>query len=129
MSAILILTPLIVGGGWTAISAAAAGAAVALGLTVRSTAKEEIQAAEEEVAVKNSVEVEVKNRMDDPVAPSILAELGKFADFRRAYDEAGMTPEEFDTFGATRRTLRQFCKATDDLVSLVRDIMIPNPDV
>ena len=63
MSAVLILTPLIVGGGWPAISAAAAGAAVALGLTVRSTAKEEIaEAAEQEkVAVKNSVEVEVKN--------------------------------------------------------------------
>ena len=61
MSAILILTPLVVGGGWTAISAAAVGAAVALGLTVRATAKEEIAAAEEEVAVKNMVEVEVKN--------------------------------------------------------------------
>jgi hypothetical protein len=60
MSAVLILTPLIVGGGWTAMSAAAAGAAIALGLTVRATAKEEI-AGEEEVAVKNSVEVEVKS--------------------------------------------------------------------
>ena len=61
MSAILILTPLIVGGGWTAMSAAAVGAAVALGLTVRATGKEEIATAQEEVAVKNSVEVEVKN--------------------------------------------------------------------
>jgi hypothetical protein len=63
MSAVLILTPLIVGGGWTAISAAAAGAAVALGLTVRSTAKEGLKAAEQEqaVAARNSVEVEVKN--------------------------------------------------------------------
>ena len=61
MSAILILTPLIVGGGWSAISAAAAGAAIALGLTVRSTAKEEIAAAAETAVVKNSVEVEVKN--------------------------------------------------------------------
>ena len=40
-----------------------------------------------------------------------------------------MDTAEFDDFGATRRTLRQFCKATDDLVALVRDIMIPNPDV
>jgi transaldolase len=76
----------------------------------------------------NASDVDVKNRMDDPVDPGILSELGKFADFRRAYDEAGMAPEEFDAFGATARTLRQFCKATDDLVSLVRDIMIPNPD-
>ncbi len=63
MSAVLILTPLIVGGGWTAISAAAAGAAVALGLTVRSAAKEEIAEARQgqAVAARNSVEVEVKN--------------------------------------------------------------------
>jgi hypothetical protein len=63
MSAILILTPLIIGGSWPAISAAAAGAAIALGLTVRSTAKEGMKAAEQDaaVAVKNSVEVEVKN--------------------------------------------------------------------
>jgi hypothetical protein len=61
MSAVLILTPLVVGGGWSAISAAAAGAAVALGLTVRAAAKEEIASAEEEAAVKNAVEVEVKN--------------------------------------------------------------------
>jgi len=60
MSAILILTPLIVGGSWPAISAAAAGAAVALGLSVRSTAKEGLKV-EEEDTVKNSVEVEVKN--------------------------------------------------------------------
>ena len=76
----------------------------------------------------NASDVQVKNRMDDPVDPGILSELEKFADFRRAHDEAGMAPEEFDAFGATGRTLRQFCKATDDLVSLVRDIMIPNPD-
>jgi transaldolase len=63
------------------------------------------------------------------VAPAIVEELSKkFGDFRRAYEEKGMTPEEFDDFGATRRTLRQFCKATDDLVSLVRDFMIPSPD-
>ena len=77
----------------------------------------------------NSSDVEVKNRMDDPVAPAIVEELSKkFGDFRRAYEEKGMRPEEFDQFGATRRTLRQFCKATDDLVALVRDFMIPNPD-
>jgi transaldolase len=77
----------------------------------------------------NASDVEPTCRMDDPVDPGILVELEKkFIDFRRAYDEKGMTPEEFDEYGATRRTLRQFCKATDDLVSLVRDIMIPNPD-
>ncbi|MEI6388900.1 MAG: transaldolase family protein [Spirochaetota bacterium] len=77
----------------------------------------------------NASDVRVENRMDRPVAPEIVAELElKFADFRRAYDEKGMTPAEFDGFAPTRRTLRQFCKATDDLVAQVRDILLVNPD-
>ena len=77
----------------------------------------------------NESGVPVENRMDRPVEPKIIDELqGKFEDFRRAFDEKGMTAEEFDDFGATRRTLRQFCKAVDDLVALIRDQMIPDPD-
>jgi len=40
-----------------------------------------------------------------------------------------MRVEEFDDFGPTRRTIRQFSKATDDIITLVRDILIPNPDI
>jgi transaldolase len=77
----------------------------------------------------NASDVEVKARMDTPVAPGIMRQLeGKFADFRRAYGEDAMRPAEFDAFGATRRTLRQFCKAVDDLTAMVRDLMVPNPD-
>jgi transaldolase len=77
----------------------------------------------------NESDVKVENRMDRPVDPAILGELeGKFVDFRRAYDEKGMTPAEFDGYGATSRTLRQFCKAVDDLAALVRDQMITDPD-
>jgi transaldolase len=78
----------------------------------------------------NASDVEVKNRIDDPVDPEIVAELEKrFPDFRRAYDEKGMRPEEFDNFGSTRRTLLAFLKSYDDLVSVVRGIMISDPDV
>jgi len=71
----------------------------------------------------------VRNRMDTPGDPAIVAELTRtFTDFVRAYDEKGMSPVDFDGFGATRRTLRQYSKATDDLVLLIRDFMIPNPD-
>jgi transaldolase len=77
----------------------------------------------------NASDVEVKNRIDDPVDPQIIAELEKkFPDFRRAYDENGMKPEEFDNFGSTRRTLLAFLKSYDDLVSVVRGIMISDPD-
>jgi transaldolase len=78
----------------------------------------------------NRSDVEVKPRMDDPAPPAIVEELEqKFPDFRRAYEADGMTPAEFDTFGATRRTLRQFSKAIDDLGALIRDSLISNPDL
>jgi transaldolase len=77
----------------------------------------------------NASEITVENRMARPVPPEILEELqSKFPDFRRAYEEDGMSVTEFDGFGATRRTLRQFCKGTDDVAALVRDTLIPNPD-
>jgi transaldolase len=52
----------------------------------------------------------------------------KFPDFARAYTENGLTPAEFDTFGSTRRTLRQFIAAVAEMNSIVRDIILPNPD-
>ena len=39
-----------------------------------------------------------------------------------------MTPEEFDGFGATARTLRVFCEHYYELLGIVRDAMVPNPD-
>jgi transaldolase len=77
----------------------------------------------------NASDVEVKSRIDDPVDPKIIAELEKkFPDFRRAYDERGMRPEEFDNFGSTRRTLLAFLKSYDDLVTVIRGIMVSDPD-
>jgi transaldolase len=78
----------------------------------------------------NASDIEVCNRIDNPVDRRIVEELSKkFADFRRAYAEGGISVEEFDSFGSSRRTLRQFIAACSDLDSLVRDFMIPNPDV
>ncbi|HXH66324.1 MAG TPA: transaldolase family protein [Candidatus Limnocylindrales bacterium] len=77
----------------------------------------------------NQSDVEVVPRIDRPVAGEIVEELGrKFGDFRRAYTENGIGVDEFDSFGPTRRTLRQFVGACHDLDSVVRDIMLPNPD-
>jgi transaldolase len=74
----------------------------------------------------NASDVTVENRMDRPVDPLIIAELEKkYVDFSRAYDEKGMKPEEFDEFGATVRTLRQFIQATSDLIAVIRDMMLP----
>lgn len=77
----------------------------------------------------NSSDIEVKKRIQDPVDPAIVGELyRKFADFRRAYDENGMTVEEFDQFGATVRTLRTFIGSYADLLACVRDHLLPDPD-
>jgi transaldolase len=78
----------------------------------------------------NASDVEVMRRIDKPVDPCIVEELNKkFADFRRANEEGGLTVEEFGAFPPTRRTLRQFIAACHDLDGIVRDILIPNPDV
>jgi len=78
----------------------------------------------------NQSDIEVVSRIDKPVAAEIVEELGrKFADFRRAYSENGISIAEFDSFGPTRRTLRQFIAACHDLDGVVRDVMLPNPDV
>ncbi len=78
----------------------------------------------------NASDVEVRSRIDESVREEIESELSKkFADFRRANTEQGLTIEEFDSFGPTRRTLRQFITACHDLDAVVRDILIPDPDV
>jgi transaldolase len=78
----------------------------------------------------NASDIEVRPRMDQPVQPHMVEELSrKFADFRRANSENGLSIKEFDSFGPTRRTLRQFITACHDLDGLVRDFLVPNPDV
>jgi transaldolase len=77
----------------------------------------------------NASGIEPRPRIDDPIDPDVVGQLlSHFPDFRRAYSEDGMTVDEFDEFGPTRRTLRQFVGACGDLAALVRDVMIPNPD-
>jgi transaldolase len=78
----------------------------------------------------NASTVEVKPRMDDPVPAQVLAELSEqLEDFRKAYDPKGLKPSEFDTYGATSRTLRGFLGSYYDLIAFVRDLRLPNPDV
>jgi transaldolase len=74
--------------------------------------------------------IEAVARFDDPVPAEVLAELSELLpDFRRAYEPDGLTADEFDGFGATLRTLRQFIASYQEVVALVRDLMLPNPDV
>lgn len=77
----------------------------------------------------NASNIKVKNRMDNPIDPAILAELKTFPEFIKAYEADGLKPEEFVTYGATSRTLRGFLSGYADLLSVIRDFMVPNPDL
>ena len=78
----------------------------------------------------NESDIEVKDRMNDPVNPDYVSELyDKLIEFRKAYDEDGITLDEFDNYGASVRTLRGFCGSVHELAGMIRDIMLPNPDI
>lgn len=77
----------------------------------------------------NNCDIQVKERMDEPVDSKVIDSLyTHFEDFRKAYDEDGMEPKDFDSYGATVRTLRGFIDSFHDLQSVIRDFMLPNPD-
>ena len=78
----------------------------------------------------NASAIKPTPRMHIPVEPAILDELySKLPEFRRAYDEDGLSVAEFDHYGATVRTLRSFIEAWHLLVAQMRDLMLPNPDL
>jgi transaldolase len=77
----------------------------------------------------NSSGIDPVSRIDVPVEPRLVAELcERIPDFRRAYEPDGLAIPEFESFGATARTLRGFIQAYHDLQAAVRDIALPNPD-
>jgi len=77
----------------------------------------------------NASDIDVVPRFDDPVPADVLEELSaKVPDFVRAYEPDGLAVDEFDAFGATRRTLRGFIGSYQELCAVVRDTMLPNPD-
>ncbi len=76
----------------------------------------------------NASQIEPTHRLDDPVDPRIVEDLyDNFAEFRKAFDEDGLTYAEFTSYGATVRTLRQFLAANTELEAFVRDVTLPNP--
>lgn len=78
----------------------------------------------------NASGIEVTARIDEPVPADVLDELErKLPDFRRAYDADGLAVEDFDSYGATVRTLRTFIASYRDLTEMVREVMLPNPDI
>jgi Transaldolase len=77
----------------------------------------------------NASPVEIRPRFDEPVPAACVEELlERIPDFRRAFEPDGLAVEEFDTFGATVRTLRGFIASYWDLVRSIDEVLLPNPD-
>ena len=78
----------------------------------------------------NATTGEIRARFDEAVPPAWIEQLAReIPDFRRAYEPEGMAIEEFDSFGATVRTLRAFITSYWDLVRSIDEILLPNPDL
>jgi transaldolase len=77
----------------------------------------------------NASAVEVRPRIDEPVAERFLDELrAGFPDFVRAWEPDGLSVTEFDAFPPSVRTLRTFIGSYHELLHLVNEAILPNPD-
>jgi transaldolase len=73
----------------------------------------------------NENRIPVENRIDVPVDPHTIETLrARVPEFVKAYDEDGMTVADFEHFGATVKTLKQFLEADAELDALVRDVLV-----
>lgn len=52
-----------------------------------------------------------EERIGHPVGAEVIERLCEIPEFVRSYEPDGMVPNEFMSFGATQRTLSQFCEA------------------
>jgi transaldolase len=78
----------------------------------------------------NASDVEVRDRWHDPVPSAYVDELmARVPEFVKAYEPEALTPAQFDTYGATMRTLRAFVSSYWELVASIDNLLIPNPDV
>ncbi len=68
---------------------------------------------------------ELRDSLDEPVDPRVLASLRTVPDFVRAHDDGALKAEEFAAYGASVHTLKQFLDGYDGLVKLVRERMLP----
>ena len=73
----------------------------------------------------NASDVDVRHRIDEPVDEKTISLLKEnFGDFNKAYDEKGMSENEFESFGASVHTMQTFLEGYDEFVALIRSRMI-----
>ena len=73
----------------------------------------------------NASDVDVRHRIDESVDGETISLLKEnFEDFNKAYDEKGMSENEFESFGASVHTMQTFLEGYDEFVALIRSRMI-----
>lgn len=60
-----------------------------------------------------------ENRIDEEIPKDVMDKLLRVPYFERAYAEDGYTRDEYSTHPSVAKTLQQFSKATDDMVTFV----------
>ncbi len=68
--------------------------------------------------------IEVKDRMEEAVPACWMEQLLTLEEFHKSYDEDGMKPEEFMTYGGAQNVLHTFISGYEELVKEIRKYMI-----
>lgn len=69
-------------------------------------------------------DVEVVSRIDNPVPEKWMKQLMTLPEFRRSFDEDGMAPGEFMSYGGAVDTLSAFISGYEDFVKQIRGYML-----
>lgn len=72
----------------------------------------------------NGCAVPVEAHMDEPVPQKYMDQLNGLSEFHKSFDEDGMTPAEFCQYGGFRNTLNGFLGSYDDLIHIIRKIIV-----
>lgn len=72
----------------------------------------------------NGCSVPVEAHMDEPVPQKYMDQLCALSEFRKSFDENGMTPAEFSNYGGFRSTLNGFLGSYDDLIRIIRKVIV-----
>ncbi|MGI6568811.1 MAG: transaldolase family protein [Erysipelotrichaceae bacterium] len=67
---------------------------------------------------------EIKDYMSIPVKEEYMNKLKELKEFNKAYNEDGLSPEEFEQYGAFKATILSFLGGYDDLCKLIRGYMV-----
>lgn len=72
----------------------------------------------------NQSNYEIYSRIDEPISKETLQKLRQLPEFVKAYDPNGLSEEEFEHYGAFKKTILSFLNGYDELCQLIRKYMV-----